>query len=121
MKNLSQFKKRIAETIAKGGTVDFHFKREQQYLNHPAAAKYPDGLQIEEKEYKGCKLGRLQSNAFTRLDFANETRESWCYFESAARWTFPDQDTAVYTEALDYRDQWKGTLTLTYKFNPIPA
>lgn len=114
MKNLADLKRRLADTLKNGGTVDFTYKDTTTYKNpHPNAVIYPDGTTLERKE-EGTKIGTVQSNAFTRI--THKGTESWLFFGSAKKWEFPDKDTAVLRVSESF-PEWSSEQTLTYKFN----
>lgn len=116
MKNLAQFKRRLADTLAKGGTVDFHLKGVTLYgVDHPARLHHPEG-QVHEVYDKARKIGRVQSQAFTRI--TEKGTESWLYFGSAAEWNFPDENTAVCTGGSYKGHGHDHVQTLSYRFNP---
>lgn len=112
--NLAQFKKRLAEICQNGGTVDFSYKSVTTFaVTHPFHAQFPEG-KTEERNATGCKIGRVQSNSFTRV--LDDGRESWMDFGKAGDWEFPDEHTAINCAA-----SYKGTdhehfATITYKF-----
>lgn len=115
MKNLAQFKRKLAEHLAAGKTVDFAFKCVTLYgVDHPGREKYPEGLVYERVE-NGCKLGRVQSQAFTRM--TEKGTESWLYFGPANEWTFPNDKTAVCTGGSYEGRDHSVHQTLTYTFN----
>jgi hypothetical protein len=113
--NLAQFKKRLIDTLKNGGTVDFHYKDVTTYgINHPMRALYPEG-RVQERSETGCKIGRVQSNSFTRLTHGRQ--ESWLDFGKASDWQFPDNDTAINVGAGYTGADHKCTVTITYRFN----
>jgi len=113
MKNLAQFKRKLSETLNNGGTVDFSYLENTIYHeNHPFYLINPEGV-IRAGGEQSCKIGRVQSNSFTRIK--HNGQESWLEFGSATKWTFPDENTAVCTDGYKSSDH-SHTITLTYKF-----
>lgn len=114
MKNLAQFKRRLTETLNNGGTVNFQFKDVTLFgSDHPGREKYPEGL-VRERTETGCKIGRVQSNSFTRI--TGEGKESWLDFGKSSDWEFPDENTAI-CRGGSYEDtDHKVIQTLTYTF-----
>ena len=114
MKNLAQFKRKLSETLNNGGTVDFTRHAETAFSDHhPMAKLFPDGIKVETVTERGCKIGRVQSSSFARIN--NQGKESWLDYGQAGHWKFPDENTAVYTDEHDSTDHIY-VLTLTYKF-----
>ena len=112
--NLAQFKKRLAEICQNGGTVDFQFLSVTTFApSHPFQAQFPNG-KVEERAATGCKIGRVQSNSFTRL--LDDGRESWMDFGKASDWEFPDEHTAINRSASYKGTDHENQTTITYKF-----
>jgi len=89
MKNLSDFKKRLAKGVLLETT-------------HAKLGSF--GIR---------PIGRVQSNAFTMMtNKSGKEVESWCSFPKASEFEIVDKDTAnLYWETRDGRE-----LVLTYKF-----
>jgi len=115
MQNLAQLKKRLAETLANGGTVDFSFKNVTIYgVDHPGRIKYPEGHILERSE-QGCKIALVQSNSFARETLKGT--KSYLEFGKAANWEFPDKDTAICKGGSHKGTDFEVFQSLTYKFN----
>lgn len=88
MKNLAEFKRRLVETLEKGGTINYQIKSLTKYaVGHPGREIYPEG-KFEGRIQNGHKIGRVQSNAFTRI--LENGKESWLEFGKASDWRFED-------------------------------
>lgn len=117
MKTLEDFKRKIKNAIETDSYIDFVFHSEIQYLDHPFKDWYPEGLKVSHKVYENSKFGRLLSKQFTRVyEEGGKTHESWLEFGPAGSWTFPDENTATRTLSEDFKPQWSGSTTLTYRF-----
>jgi hypothetical protein len=114
MQNLTQFKKRIAQVLADGGDITTISEQRTAFKHiHPFFALYPDGVKVATIQQDGQKVGRVQSNSFTM--FLPDGRESWMDWGKASQWTFPDSNTAQWTESYESGDH-SHTSTLTFKF-----
>lgn len=88
MKNLAEFKRRLVETHKNGGTINYQFKSLTKYdVGNPMRELYPEG-KFEGRVQNGHKIGRVQSNAFTRI--LDNGKESWLDFGKATDWRFED-------------------------------
>lgn len=115
MKNLTDFKRRLADTLNSGGTVDFTRHELTAYSDHhPLSKMFPGGEQVKNAVELGCKIGRVQAASFARVN--SDGKESWLEFGKAGHWVFPDTNTAVFSDGYQSTDH-NFHLTLTYKFN----
>lgn len=87
MKNLAQFKRKLSETLNNGGTVDFTRRQETAFSDHhPMYKLFPDGVKIEAVTERDCKIGRVQSSSFARINSLG--KESWLdYGQGITRYT----------------------------------
>lgn len=115
MRTLADFKRKVQETFANGGTIDFFTRQSTQFkTNHPFFARYPNGLKTDGSGEQSCRFGRVGATQFTRIK--HDGKESWMQWGKASEWTFPEPNTAVWEEFTDNPDH-TNRITLIYKFN----
>lgn len=118
MKNLADFKRALVAAMNAGKTVSMRFESTTTYhIGHPGFSRYPDGKQTKADVYHGCKIGRVQSNSFTRIinEGANAGKESWMDFGKSSDWTF-DGNTATNTSGYTSTDHENKTV-VSYTFD----
>lgn len=119
MKNLTEFKSRLKSALENGQTINVERNFKTTFdKSDPRFNIYPNGTLMERNVYPSCKIGRVQTNAFTRIinEGKNAGKESWTSFGKASEWSFPDENTAVWSNHENAGFAIFET-TLTFTFN----